>query len=174
MQSIQPTVQELHRCGIGAILDYAAESDVHTNKGVAGADSLSETNYSVITRTYGYENEKKCDSHVRIFMHALEAARTLPGQGFAAIKVRSIWNYGRLFCVFMQSLAHCGRYLRRAWLLHQDASVASCLVCTSNFFIQCQWICWLAIRPCHAQQLHQPFIGGCCCCCCCHVAVSFV
>lgn len=87
MQSIQPTVQELHRCGIGAILDYAAESDVHSSDGVAGADSLSETNYSVIARTYSYDDEKKCDSHVRIFMRALEAARTLPGQGFAAIKV---------------------------------------------------------------------------------------
>ena len=125
MQSIQPTVQELHRCGIGAILDYAAESDVHSNKGVAGADSLSETNYKVIARTYGYENEKKCDSHVRIFMHALEAARTLPGQGFAAIKVciavgKRCWCVGRgpvlllsaeddricTFSVYMQHLSH--------------------------------------------------------------------
>jgi proline dehydrogenase len=87
VQSIQPTVRALHSAGIGAILDYAAESDVHTGEGVAGADSLSEKNYSVIVRTYPYESEKKCDSHVQIFMRALEAAKTLPGQGFAAIKV---------------------------------------------------------------------------------------
>lgn len=41
----------------------------------------------VIVRTYEYESEKKCDAHVGIFMKALEAAKTLPGQGFAAIKV---------------------------------------------------------------------------------------
>ena len=37
---------------------------------------------------YEYESEKKCDSHVDIFMKALTAAKTLPGQGFAAIKAR--------------------------------------------------------------------------------------
>ena len=62
---------------------------MHSGKGVAGADSLSERNYATIVRTYGYESEMKCDSHVQIFMRALEAAKTLSGQGFAAIKVRS-------------------------------------------------------------------------------------
>lgn len=81
-------MQELHKHGIGSILDYAAESDVHSGKGVAGADSLSERNYATIVRTYEYESEMKCDSHVQIFMRALEAAKTLSGQGFAAIKVR--------------------------------------------------------------------------------------
>lgn len=88
LQSIQPTVQELHKYGIGSILDYAAEDDVNSDRGVAGAASLSEQNYATIVRTYEYESEKKCDSHVQIFMRALEAAKTLPGQGFAAIKVR--------------------------------------------------------------------------------------
>lgn len=87
LQSIQPAVQELHKHGIGSILDYAAESDVHSDQGVAGADSLSERNYATIVRTYEYESEKKCDSHVQIFMRALDAAKTLSGQGFAAIKV---------------------------------------------------------------------------------------
>lgn len=111
MQSIQPTVRELHRCGIGAILDYAAESDVHSSDGVAGADSLSETNYSVIARTYPYADEQKCDSHVRIFMHALEAARTLPGQGFAAIKVcvllLLLYVLGTKQCSFVCELGSC-------------------------------------------------------------------
>lgn len=47
MQSIQPTIRKLNSAGIGAILDYAAENDVHSEKGVAGADSLSEQNYEV-------------------------------------------------------------------------------------------------------------------------------
>jgi proline dehydrogenase len=86
VQSIQPTIRKLNGCGVGAILDYAAESDVHSDE---GADSLKADNYEVIVRTYEYESEKKCDSHVNIFMKALEAAKTLPGQGFAAIKVRT-------------------------------------------------------------------------------------
>ena len=88
LQSIQPKVKELHNAGIGAILDYAAESDVHSEKGVPGASTLTTENYEVIVRTYDYESELKCDAHVDIFMRALEAAKTLPGQGFAAIKVR--------------------------------------------------------------------------------------
>ena len=49
-------------------------------------------------RTFNYESEKKCDAHVGIFLKALDAAKTLPGQGFAAIKVRCaarswlVWN----------------------------------------------------------------------------------
>ena len=85
MQSIQPTIKRLSNAGIGAILDYAAESDVHEEQ---GADSLQGENYEVIVRTYNYESEKKCDAHVDIFMKALEAAKTIPGQGFAAIKAR--------------------------------------------------------------------------------------
>jgi proline dehydrogenase len=84
LQSIQPTLRRLHQAGIGAILDYAAESDVHSDK---GADSLQGENYEVIVRTYNYESEKKCDAHVGIFMKALEAAKTAHTQGFAAIKV---------------------------------------------------------------------------------------
>jgi hypothetical protein len=84
LQSIQPTLRRLHQLGIGAILDYAAESDVHSDE---GAQSLQGENYGVIVRTYNYESEKKCDAHVGIFMKALEAAKTAPNQGFAAIKV---------------------------------------------------------------------------------------
>ena len=51
MQSIQPTIKRLNDAGIGAILDYAAESDVHSESGVAGADSLSADNYETIVRT---------------------------------------------------------------------------------------------------------------------------
>lgn len=38
-------------------------------------------------RTYNYESEVKCDGHVGIFMRAIDAARDIPGRGFAAIKV---------------------------------------------------------------------------------------
>ena len=30
VQSIQPTIRKLNNAGIGAILDYAAENDVHS------------------------------------------------------------------------------------------------------------------------------------------------
>lgn len=49
VQSIQPTIRKLNNAGIGAILDYAAENDVHSKEGVAGADSLSKSNYEVRT-----------------------------------------------------------------------------------------------------------------------------
>lgn len=106
LQSIQPTIGRLNDAGIGAILDYAAESDVHEEK---GADSLQGSNREVIVRTYTYMSEKKCDGHVDIFMKALDAAKTIPGQGFAAIKVRaaSLRYVSRLQKLLRPSSAAC-------------------------------------------------------------------
>ena len=80
-------MQQLHKAGIGAILDYAAEKDVHSDD---GASSLSTDNYEVIARTYDYESEKACENNMVICFRALEAAKTLPGRGFAAIKVTAL------------------------------------------------------------------------------------
>ena len=83
-RTIRPTLDKLHRNGIGAILDYAAEDDSD-----GGAASRGEEHGRVVARTYDYETESACDRHRDIFMRSINAAADAPGQGFAAIKVRS-------------------------------------------------------------------------------------
>lgn len=59
---------------------------------VASADgpaSRSAPHDQVVARTYAYETERACEAHLGTFLHSIEAAGQSPGQGFAAIKVRS-------------------------------------------------------------------------------------
>lgn len=55
VQRIMPTMLQLRKAGIGAILDYAAENDVHSEKGVAGAASLSKVRFS----THGQSKRRR-------------------------------------------------------------------------------------------------------------------
>lgn len=44
---------------------------------------------AIIARTFDYESEAKCDSHLKTFMESIKAAANSQGQGFAAVKVRA-------------------------------------------------------------------------------------
>lgn len=88
-ESIQPTLHYLHKNGIKAILDYAAEDDVQSE---AGPVSRTHPTATVVARTYDYSSEKKCDKHLSIFLKAIDAAARAEGQGFAAIKVTGLGN----------------------------------------------------------------------------------
>jgi proline dehydrogenase len=41
---------------------------------------------------YAYADEAACDRHVGVFKRAIETAGTLPGPGFAAVKVTALGN----------------------------------------------------------------------------------
>jgi proline dehydrogenase len=45
-----------------------------------------------VGRVYRYEDEAACDRHVGVFERAVETAGSLPGPGFAAIKVTALGN----------------------------------------------------------------------------------
>ena len=67
---------------------------------VASADgpaSRSAPHDQVVARTYAYETERACEAHLGTFLRSIEAAGQAPGQGFAAIKVRSC--RGRLLSI---------------------------------------------------------------------------
>lgn len=85
--SIQPTLSSLRSAGIGSILDYAAEDDVASEK---PTHSRSEPQDTVVSRTYTYEDEDKCNRHMKTFEHAITAAATQQGEGFAAIKLTAL------------------------------------------------------------------------------------
>jgi proline dehydrogenase len=55
------------------------------------ADALARAK-GVVGRVYRYEDEAACDRHVGVFKRAIEAAGTLPGPGFAAIKMTALGN----------------------------------------------------------------------------------
>lgn len=91
----------LYEAGIGGILDYAAEDDVDA---AAGPASRAEPHDTVVARTYDYDTEAACDRHTSIFLRSIAAAADGRGQGFAAIKVRSLLMKNQsvfvIFCNF--------------------------------------------------------------------------
>ncbi|GFR39754.1 hypothetical protein Agub_g238 [Astrephomene gubernaculifera] len=101
--------------GIGAILDYAEEEDLlshckpqeaqqqkqgaaaaagsSSSGGVTARDPLggeSLIQSRVSARTYDYQDEDACERHTAAFLAAIDTAATLPGQGFAAIKLSAL------------------------------------------------------------------------------------
>lgn len=84
---IQPTIRRLKNAGIRAVLDYAAEDDVATEQGPASRLPPVDT---VVARTYKYEDEAACDRRLEAFLKSIEAARSMDGQGFTAIKVTAL------------------------------------------------------------------------------------
>eukprot|EP00198_Chlamydomonas_reinhardtii_P000311 XP_001689646.1 proline oxidase [Chlamydomonas reinhardtii] len=99
--------------GVGAILDYAEEEDLLTackqpappaTKASAGAaaggaaqvsardplggESLIES--GVAARTYTFQDDATCELRTQAFLAAIDTAATLPGQGFAAIKLTAL------------------------------------------------------------------------------------
>ena len=88
---LRPLLSMLSSHGIGAVLDYAAEDDVHED-GEMPASRQPPTD-TVVARTYKYEDEAVCDRRLEVFLKSIDAAqRATPAgqQGFAAIKVTAL------------------------------------------------------------------------------------
>ncbi|GLC59490.1 hypothetical protein PLESTB_001492900 [Pleodorina starrii] len=109
--------------GIGAILDYAEEEDllkytkpqqkqtqtqagnqegaaaeggdvVVTARRPLGGETIIQSR--VAARTYDSADEDLCERHTAAFLSAIDTAATLPGQGFAAIKLSALGDPGLL------------------------------------------------------------------------------
>ena len=48
---------------------------------------MADKSSNVVARTYDYATEAHCDSTKDIFLHSIQTAADMPGQGFAALKV---------------------------------------------------------------------------------------
>ncbi|KFM26850.1 Proline dehydrogenase 1, mitochondrial [Auxenochlorella protothecoides] len=83
-EEMQPTLQYLAKHGIAAILDYAAEDDLEASE----QDDLAGE--KVVARVYNYEGEDLCDRRMEVFLKAIDAASTMNGHGFVAIKLTAL------------------------------------------------------------------------------------
>lgn len=96
---MKPAIEKLRQCNIGAILDYAAESDSDSkqqdtkgkerdnninNINISGAASSSSSSTDDIVvqppfnqpaRVYDYKSESECDHHVSIFKECIRSVR---------------------------------------------------------------------------------------------------
>jgi len=70
----------------------AAAAAAKSAAAVASATNALSRAQGVVGRVYRYEDEAACDRHVGVFKRAIETAGTLPGPGFAAIKVTALGN----------------------------------------------------------------------------------
>jgi len=110
-KSIKPTVEFLKRNGIGAIFDYAAESDVAEEEELERIQPVaaSITSPYVDTqamppitpydledenkaRVYHYVDEDVCDKHLKTFEDCIRAVNAVSDRGFAAIKITALGN----------------------------------------------------------------------------------
>lgn len=97
-QDIAPTVKFLETCGVGSILDYAAEADVEEETAApspapaAAAAPAKEKKIINQCRVYDYKNEEICDGHVKTFEKSITAVRNVSPTGFAAIKITALGN----------------------------------------------------------------------------------
>ena len=104
-RTIKPTVDFLKSNGIGAIFDYAAESDVAEDESKESAKPSSPAKASAMPpvtaydskdetkgRVYHYVDEDVCDKHLRTFEDCIRAVHASSEQGFAAIKVTALGN----------------------------------------------------------------------------------
>ncbi len=94
--TIKPTVKYLESCGIGSILDFAAESDVEGESVVPASSvasaSSTKNEVKVQCRIYDYKNEALCDSHTETFEKCIRAVKSVSPTGFAAIKCTALGN----------------------------------------------------------------------------------
>jgi len=89
---IKPTISKLKSCGIGSILDYAAESDIPDTGPYGLTSGIVSEAPNQPARVYSYESEAKCDAHVEVFKSCIEAVRDVTPDGFAAIKITALGN----------------------------------------------------------------------------------
>ena len=91
-ETIRPTIDGLHKNGIGSILDYAAENDTDDSAESANSDVQTLENATVQCRTYEYRDEERCDAQMQVFADAIRAVREVSPTGFAAIKLTALGN----------------------------------------------------------------------------------
>lgn len=71
----------------------AAGSAVSVAAGVSSVNPLggeSIISSGLTTRMYSHASEDDCDKHLAAYINAIDTAATLPGQGFAAIKLTAL------------------------------------------------------------------------------------
>jgi proline dehydrogenase len=88
--TIRPRVESLRKGGVGSILDFAAEADIHqmASDTTTHATTQAYTGGEIQCRVYDYQNERMCDAHVETFLECIRAVKDVSPEGFAAIKVR--------------------------------------------------------------------------------------
>ncbi len=112
---MKPTVDYLHRNGIGAIFDYAAESDVAENEVIENSPSVPspsspsdgnkneiidtaemppvtpyDSTNETIGRVYHYIDEAVCDQHAEVFVNCIQSVHNTSPSGFAAMKITAL------------------------------------------------------------------------------------
>ena len=91
---IAPVISRLRDHGVGGILDYAAEAELHDPDEPAQSHQhhalphLPDVNQP--SRTYPYEGEAKCEANKRVFLSAVRAVKATSPDGFAAVKVTAL------------------------------------------------------------------------------------
>ena len=92
-EEIKPLLARLHSCGVGGILDYAAEADL-TSAGPATETAAAAMRVSAPTnqpaRIFEYQSEAQCDANMRTFLSCVAAVRDAAPEGFAAVKVTAL------------------------------------------------------------------------------------
>jgi len=92
-EEIKPLLARLHSCGVGGILDYAAEADL-TNAGPATVAAEAAMRVPAPTnqpaRIFEYQSEAQCDANMRTFLSCVAAVRDAAPEGFAAVKVTAL------------------------------------------------------------------------------------
>eukprot|EP01006_Ploeotia_vitrea_P051391 TRINITY_DN67553_c4_g1_i1.p1 TRINITY_DN67553_c4_g1~~TRINITY_DN67553_c4_g1_i1.p1 ORF type:complete len:540 (+),score=-18.26 TRINITY_DN67553_c4_g1_i1:105-1724(+) len=92
-KEITPRVHQLEDCGVGSILDYAAEADLISNPNTVKQLSSKIIDSKVKVRTYPYSDEANCDKHRDTFIECIRAAReasSADAKCFAAVKVTAL------------------------------------------------------------------------------------
>ncbi|XP_032234100.2 proline dehydrogenase 1, mitochondrial [Nematostella vectensis] len=111
---IKPTIHNLNKYGVGAILDYSVEEDLSEEETkTAMGDTKQEPEFVsdiaddhgrfkpheefadrrkgvFSARTYFYSGEPECDARLETFMECVDAASGASSDGFAAIKVTAL------------------------------------------------------------------------------------
>ncbi len=95
---MKPVIEKLRRCNIGAILDYAAESDndnsmegtnsnserttsnkigepLHSSSSLAKGDIVVQPPFNQPARVYEYKSESQCDHLVSIFKECIRSVQ---------------------------------------------------------------------------------------------------
>ncbi|EDO37792.1 predicted protein, partial [Nematostella vectensis] len=108
---IKPTIHNLNKYGVGAILDYSVEEDLSEEETKTAMGNKSKTQVYIAddhgrfkpheefadrrkgvfsARTYFYSGEPECDARLETFMECVDAASGASSDGFAAIKVTAL------------------------------------------------------------------------------------
>ena len=89
-EEIKPLLARLHGCGVGGILDYAAEADLSSDASQSAApeEVVAVTNQPA--RVFEYQSEAQCDANKQTFLRCITAVCDATPEGFAAVKVTAL------------------------------------------------------------------------------------